>query len=176
MAITTKQQRQQRRNEALKLISDGVPPTDAATQLSQTWGCSRRTSLREIEIAQSELANALHSIELQQMVGWLATQYQRLAAKAERDGQYAAACGCLNSLRVMLVQPQLDRQFEAHFRGRFTHQVHRHDRLSVSHIGNLRRSVPSLAHEQNMEDHKHHPSFGATPTSNNRVRRYLAEQ
>ena len=52
------------------------------------------------------------------MVGWLATQYQRLAAKAERDGQYATACGCLNSLRVMLVQPQLDRQFEAHFRGR----------------------------------------------------------
>ena len=59
------------------------------------------------------------------MVGWLATQYQRLAAKAERDGQYAAACGALNSLRVMLVQPQLDRQFQTHFRGRFTHQAHR---------------------------------------------------
>ena len=56
----------------------------------------------DIEIAQSELANALNSVEIQQMVGWLATQYQRLAAKAERDGQYAAACGCLNSLRVML--------------------------------------------------------------------------
>ncbi len=53
------------------------------------------------------------------MVGWLATQYQRLAAKAERDGQYAAACGCLNSLRAMLVQPQLDAQFAVHFRGRF---------------------------------------------------------
>ena len=108
MAITTKQQRQQRRNEALQLIADGVPPTDAATQLSQTWGCSRRTSLRDIELAQGELANALNSVELQHMVGWLATQYQRLAAKAERDGQYAAACGALNSLRVMLVQPQLD--------------------------------------------------------------------
>ncbi|WP_197459881.1 hypothetical protein [Synechococcus sp. MIT S9508] len=48
MAITTKQQRQQRRSEALQLIADGVPPTDAATQLSQTWGCSRRTSLRDI--------------------------------------------------------------------------------------------------------------------------------
>ena len=48
------------------------------------------------------------------MVGWLATQYQRLAAKAERDGQYAAACGALSSLRVMLGQPhELDRQFEA---------------------------------------------------------------
>ena len=116
---------QQRRNEALQLIADGMPPTDAATQLSQTWGCSRRTSLRDIELAQSELANALNSVELQHMVGWLATQYQRLAAKAERDGQYTAACGCLNSLRVMLVQPQLDRQFEAHFRGRITHHGHR---------------------------------------------------
>ena len=125
MAITTKQQRQQRRNEALQLISDGVPPTDAATQLTVKWGCSRRTSLRDIEIAQSELANALNSVELQQMVGWLATQYQRLATKAERDGQYAAACGCLNSLRLMLVQPKLDWQFEAHFHGRYTHQMHR---------------------------------------------------
>ena len=128
MAITTKQQRQQRqqrRNEALQLIADGVPPTDAATQLSQTWGCSRRTSLRDIELAQSELATALDSSDIRTMVGWLATQYQRLAAKAERDGQYAAACGALNSLRVMLVQPQLDRQFDAHFRGRFTHHGHR---------------------------------------------------
>ena len=33
MTITTKQQRQQRRSEALQLISDGVPPTDAATRL-----------------------------------------------------------------------------------------------------------------------------------------------
>ena len=125
MAITTRAQRQQRRNEGLQLISSGVPPADAASQLTVKWGCSRRTSLRDIEIAQSELANALDSVELQQMVGWMATQYQRLAAKAERDGQYSAACGCLNSLRVMLVQPQLDRQFEAHFRGRFTHQAQR---------------------------------------------------
>jgi len=126
MAITTRQQRVQRRNEALKLIADGVPPTDAASQLTLKWGCSRRTSLRDIEIAQSELANALDSVELQQMEGWLATQYQRLAAKAERDGQYSAAVGALNSLRTMVVQPQLDRQFEAHFRGRFTHQAQRH--------------------------------------------------
>ena len=125
MAITTKHQRQQRRSEALQLIADGVPPTDAATQLSSKWGCSRRTSLRDIELAQSELATALDSSELRHMVGWLATQYQRLAARAERDGQYSAACGCLNALRAMLIQPQLDRQFEAHFRGRFTHQGHR---------------------------------------------------
>ena len=59
------------------------------------------------------------------MVGWLATQYQRLAAKAEADYQFSAAVGALNALRAMVVQSQLDRQFEANFRGRFTHQVHR---------------------------------------------------
>ena len=87
MAITTPQQRQQRRNEAPQLLSSGVPSTDAACQLTVKWGYSRRTSLRDLEIAQSDLANALDSVELLQMVGWLATQYQRLAAIAERDGQ-----------------------------------------------------------------------------------------
>ena len=125
MAITTRQQRQQRRNEALQLISSGVPPTDAASQLTVKWGCSRRTSLRDIEIAQSELANALDSVDLQQMVGWLATQYQRLAAKAEKDGQFSAAVGALNALRAMVVQPQVDAQLAAHFRGRYSHQAQR---------------------------------------------------
>ena len=125
MAITTRQQRQKRRNEALRLISSGVPPTDAASQLTVKLGCSRRTSLRDIEIAQSDLANALDSVELQQMVGWLATKYQRLAAKAERDGQQASAVGALNALRAMVVQPQLDAQFASHFRGRFTHHSYR---------------------------------------------------
>ena len=125
MAITTKQERRQRRNEALQLISSGVPPTDAASQLTVKWGCSRRTSLRDIEIAQSDLANALNSVELQQMVGWMATQYQRLAAKAERDGQYASAVGALNALRAMVVKPQLDAQFAAHFRGRSAQKTHR---------------------------------------------------
>ena len=104
MAITTRQPRQQRRNEALQLISSGVPPTDAASQLTVKLGCSRRTSLPDIEIAQSELAKTLDSVELQQMVGWLVTQYQRLVAKAERDGQHALAVGALNALRAMVVQ------------------------------------------------------------------------
>ncbi len=125
MAITTRAKRQQRRYEALQLISCGVPPTDAASQLTVKWGCSRRTSLRDIESVHSELANALDSVELQQMMGWLATQYQRLAAKAERDGQYASAVGALNALRAMVVQPQLDTQFASHFRGRFTHHSYR---------------------------------------------------
>ncbi len=58
MAIAIRAQRQQSRNEALQLISSGVPPTDAASQMTVKWGWSRRTSLRYIEIAQSELANA----------------------------------------------------------------------------------------------------------------------
>ena len=87
MAITTRQQRVQRRSEALQLIADGVPPTDAASQLTVKWGCSRRTSLRDIEIAQSELVKALDSSEIQQMTAWLATLSRQLAQKSGATGQ-----------------------------------------------------------------------------------------
>ena len=86
-------------------------------------GCSRRTSLRDVELAQGELAKALDSVELQQMVGWLAMQYQRLAVKAEADNQFSAAVGALNALRAMVVQPQLDRQFEMHFRRHYSRKA-----------------------------------------------------
>ena len=85
MAVTTKHQRQQRRSEALKLISDGVPPTDAATQLAHTWGCRRRTSLRDVALAQGELATALDSVELQHMVGWLAIPEAAFATSRGRN-------------------------------------------------------------------------------------------
>ena len=38
MAVTTRQQRLQRRNEALNLINDGVPPTHAAIDLRDRLG------------------------------------------------------------------------------------------------------------------------------------------
>ena len=41
--------RQQRRNEALQLIADGVSPTYTAMQLSQTWGCSRADRLGTVD-------------------------------------------------------------------------------------------------------------------------------
>ena len=104
--VITQHQRVQHRSEALQLIADGVPLTDAATQLSLKWGCSRRTSLRDIELAQSELASALDSVELQHVVGWT-TQYQRLAAWTEADKQFSAAVGALNALRSMVIQPKL---------------------------------------------------------------------
>ena len=123
MAITTRQQRKQRRNEALPLTSEGIPLTDAATQLTLQLGCSRRNSLRDLELAQGELAEALESIELKQMVGWLATQYQLLAAKAEADNQFSEAVGALNALRAMVVQPHLDHQIKMHFRGRHSRKA-----------------------------------------------------
>ena len=125
MAKTAYKERQLRRRRAAELLAEGLCPADAASRLTTEWRCSRRTSLRDVALAQGELATALDSVELQHMVGWMATQYQRLAAKAELDGQYAAACGCLNALRAMVIQPQLDAQFAAHHRGHHTHQAYR---------------------------------------------------
>ena len=123
MAKTTYKERQLRRRRAAELLAGGLSPADAVSRLTAEWGCSRRTSLRDVALAQGELATALDSVELQHMVGWMATQYQRLAAKAEADKQFSAAVGALNALRAMVVQPQLDRQFEMHFRGRHSHKA-----------------------------------------------------
>ena len=57
------------------------------------------------------------------MVGWLATQYQLLAAKAEADNQFSEAVGALNALRAMVVQPYLDHQIKMHFRGRHSRKA-----------------------------------------------------
>ena len=57
------------------------------------------------------------------MVGWLATQYQLLAAKAEADNQFSEAVGALNALRAMVVQQHLDHQFKIHFRGRHSRKA-----------------------------------------------------
>ena len=124
MAKTAYKERQLRRRRAAELLAEGLCPADAASRLTTEWRCSRRTSLRDVALAQGELATALDSVE-QRMVGWMATQYQRLAAKAEADKQFSAAVGALNALRSMVIQQQLDAQFAAHHRGRYTHQVHR---------------------------------------------------
>ena len=44
-------------------------------------------------------------------------------AKAEADNQFSAAVGALNALRAMVVQPQLDRQFEMHFRRHYSRKA-----------------------------------------------------
>ena len=124
MAKTAYKERQLRRRRAAELLAEGLCPADAASRLTTEWRCSRRTSLRDVALAQGELATALDSVE-QRMVGWMATQYQRLAARAEADKQFSAAVGALNALRSMLIQPQLDAQFAAHHRGHHTHQAYR---------------------------------------------------
>ena len=119
----TKEEKQQRHEWAVRQIGAGMGLSELTAFTTETWGCSRRTSLRDVELAQSELATALNSVEIQHMVGWLATQYQRLAAKAEADNQFSAAVGALNALRAMVVQPQLDRQFEMHFRRHYSRKA-----------------------------------------------------
>ena len=59
--------------------------------------------------------------ELAKLYRW--TLHTRWGVLDDRDaaGQYAASVGALNALRAMIVQPQIDRQFEAHFRGRHLH-------------------------------------------------------
>ena len=82
MARTSRAERNRRRESALSLVSQGKGFSDGVTAQMSQWGCSRRTSLRDIEIAQSELVKALDSSEIQQMSAWLATQYLTLSRES----------------------------------------------------------------------------------------------
>ena len=125
MARTSRAERHRRRESALALVSQGKGFSDVVTAQMSQWGCSRSSAQRDCRWAHEQLQLSIDSHDAQHLMVHMATSLQRISLKAEQDKQYAAACGALNSLRVMLVQPQLDRQLEAHFRGRFTHQANR---------------------------------------------------
>ena len=117
MAITTKKQRQQRRNEALQLIADGVPPTDAASQLTVKWGCSRRHARDVVCAAHKDWLDAAYGSEeidqkdlLFQQVGRL----ERIARKAENSGQFSAAVGAITALNRMMALGADQRGFRGH--------------------------------------------------------------
>ena len=103
MAITTKQQRQQRRSEALQLIVDGVPPTDAATQLSSKWGCSRRTARRITAKAMDLVHRDLEAVDIQnpQLASVLIHSLMEVAAKGRETGQLGASVAALRELAAM---------------------------------------------------------------------------
>ena len=117
MAITTRQQRVQRRNEALQLIADGAPPTDAASQLTLKWGCSRRNARDVVAAAHKDWLDACYGSEeidqrdlLFQQVGRL----ERIARKAENAGQYSAAVGAITALNRMMALGADQKGFRGH--------------------------------------------------------------
>ena len=107
MAITTYKERQLRRRRAAELLAGGLSPADAASRLTAEWGCSRRTSLRDVNLGQDALLESIDSQTHAQLAAWCVASYARLMNKAEKAHQYGAAIGALNGLVRLVVEPQM---------------------------------------------------------------------
>ena len=110
MAITTAKERKQRRQEALELLANGHSPTAVVSQLTDRWGVSRRTSLRDLALAQDALVMTVDTATLQSLTAWCCASYQRLATAAEAQKNYGAAVAALNGLCRLLIEPALEAQ------------------------------------------------------------------
>ena len=99
MAKTTYKERQLRRRRAAELLAGGLSPADAVSRLTVEWGCSRRTSLRDVNLGQDALLESIDSQTHAQLAAWCVASYARLMNKAEKAHQYGAAIGALNGRR-----------------------------------------------------------------------------
>ena len=94
-----------RRQEALRLLGEGYGCTELVSLLAGQWGCSRRTIRRYVAAAYAELVSDLTPVQASDMLATIVGRLERLARKAEADGQYAAAVGACRSLIDAVVEP-----------------------------------------------------------------------
>ena len=94
-----------RRQEALRLLGQGYGATELVSHLAETWGCSRRTAQRYVVFAYAELVSDLTPIQASDMLATIVGRLERIARKAEADGQYGAAVGACRSLLEAVVEP-----------------------------------------------------------------------
>lgn len=105
---TTKAERKRRREAALQKVANGYGYADVVAWVSEEWGCSRRTALRDANWAHAQLVQGLQETDVQALLAHLCTSAQRVALKAEAAGQYAAAIGSLRLLHEMLIRPHTE--------------------------------------------------------------------
>ena len=95
---------QQRQQEVLRMLGEGYGCTELVTALADRWGCSRRTARRYVYKAHAELVDDLEHVEKQDMLAACVNRLERIARKAEKSGQYAAAVGATRSLLDISMQ------------------------------------------------------------------------
>ncbi|MCP9942850.1 hypothetical protein KBY70_10665 [Cyanobium sp. ATX 6E8] len=88
----------QRQQEALRMLGEGYGCTELVTALADQWGCSRRTARRYVYKAHAELVDDLEHVEKHDMLAACVNRLERIARKAEKAGQFAAAVGATRSL------------------------------------------------------------------------------
>ena len=106
MPRTTRKEREDRRRYALKLISDGYGWGDGVKILENTYSVSRRTAIRDIDLAFEGIVQSLEKSDVRSLMGWITLGVQRNIMKAEQQNNQGAVISGYRLLYDMIIRPK----------------------------------------------------------------------
>ena len=106
MPKTTRKERIERRRHALEIISDGFGWGDGVKIIENTYKVSRRTAIRDVDLAFEGIVETLEKSDLKSLMGWITLGVQRNIMKAENQNNHGAAMAGYKLLYEMIIRPR----------------------------------------------------------------------
>jgi len=106
MPRTTRKEREDRRRYALKIVSDGYGWGDATKLVENTYKVSRRTAIRDVDLAFDGIVESLDKSDVRSLMGWITLGVQRNIMKAENQNNHGAVISGYRLLYEMIVKPK----------------------------------------------------------------------
>ena len=104
MAVVTRKERQNRRNDALAKIEKGWGVGQTINYLVADYKITRRSANLDVQWASTKLVQNLNKHERTDLLAWLLYQTQQVFQKSVEAKQYSAATGCLNLIWKMGIE------------------------------------------------------------------------
>ena len=106
MPKTTRKEREDRRRYALKIVSDGYGWGDATKIIESTYKVSRRTAIRDVDLAFEGIVQSLENSDVKALMGWITLGVQRNIMKAEQQNNHGAVISGYRLLFDMIIKPK----------------------------------------------------------------------
>ena len=106
MPRTTRKEREDRRRYALKIVSDGYGWGDATKIIESTYKVSRRTAIRDVDLAFEGIVQSLENSDVKALMGWITLGVQRNIMKAEQQNNHGAVISGYRLLFDMIIKPK----------------------------------------------------------------------
>ena len=106
MPRTTRKEREDRRRYALKIVSDGYGWGDATKIIENTYKVSRRTAIRDVDLAFEGIVQSLENSDVKALMCWITSGVQRNIMKTEQKNNHGAVISGYRLLFDMIIKPK----------------------------------------------------------------------
>ena len=106
MPRTTRKEREDRRRHALEIVSGGYGWGDATKIIETTYKVSRRTAIRDVDLAFEGIVQTLDKSDVKSLMGWITLRFQRNIMEAENQNNIGATISGYKLLYEMIIKPR----------------------------------------------------------------------